>query len=97
MFIFEHVLTALRPFAMLPCSRTQMTDGGTYSLIAENRNGQDRVDLDLIVLDEVHTNDCDMFLNGSLECTCNNRFRAECSDQEHIKLGIQVRRGVEAH
>jgi hypothetical protein len=58
--------------------------------VAENRNGQDRVDLDLIVLDEVHTNDCDMFLNGSLECTCNNRFRAECADQEHIKLGIQV-------
>jgi hypothetical protein len=71
--------------------RTQMSDAGTYSLVAENRNGQDSVDLDLIVLDEVHANDCDMFLNGSLECTCNNRFRAECSDQEHIKLGIQVR------
>ncbi len=68
-----------------------MSDAGTYSLVAENRNGQDSVDLDLIVLDEVHANDCDMFLNGSLECTCNNRFRAECSDQEHIKLGIQVR------
>jgi hypothetical protein len=68
-----------------------MSDAGTYSLVAENRNGHDSVDLDLIVLDEVHANDCDMFLNGSLECTCNNRFRAECSDQEHIKLGIQVR------
>jgi hypothetical protein len=68
-----------------------MSDAGTFSLVAENRNGQDSVDLDLIVLDEVHANDCDMFLNGSLECTCNNRFRAECSDQEHIKLGIQVR------
>jgi hypothetical protein len=71
-----------------------MSDAGTYSLVAENRNGHDSVDLDLIVLDEVHTNDCDMFLNGSLECTCNNRFRAECADQEHIKLGIQVGHGI---
>ena len=91
------MLTALRPFAMLPCSRTQMTDGGTYSLIAENRNGQDRVDLDLIVLDEVHTNDCDMFLNGSLECTCNNRFQVECANHEPIKLDIQVRTEGGAH
>jgi len=33
-----------------------MPDAGTYSLVAENRNGHDSVELDLIVLDEVHTN-----------------------------------------
>ena len=56
------------------------------SLFDYDRNGVDRVDADLIVLDEVHTNDCDMFLSGSLACTCNNRFRAEMADNEALKL-----------
>ena len=41
-----------------------MTDAGKYSLLAENKNGSDHVDLDLIVIDEVPVCDCDMFLNG---------------------------------
>ena len=41
-----------------------MTDAGKYSLMAENKNGTDHVDLDLLVIDEVPVCDCDMFLNG---------------------------------
>ena len=54
-----------------------MTDAGKYSLLADNKNGTDHVDLDLIVIDEVPVCDCDMFLNGSLDCGCNNRYRSE--------------------
>ena len=61
--------------------RTQMEDAGKFTLTATNKNGSDQVDLDLIVLDDVPVCDCDMFLNGSLECTCNNRFRAEEGDK----------------
>ena len=43
-----------------------MTDAGKYSLLAENKNGSDHVDLDLIVIDEVPVCDCDMFLNGEI-------------------------------
>jgi len=75
--------------ATLQILRTQLGDAGTYTLIAENRNGSDRVDADLIVLDEVHTNDCEMFLNGSLTCSCNNRFRAEMADNEALKLNAE--------
>ena len=28
-----------------------MSDAGTYTLVAENRNGKDKIDLDLIVLE----------------------------------------------
>ena len=61
--------------------RTQMEDAGKFTLTATNKSGSDQVDLDLIVLDDVPVCDCDMFLNGSLECTCNNRFRAEEGDK----------------
>ena len=61
--------------------RTQMEDAGKFTLTATNKNGSDQVDLDLIVLDDVPVCDCDMFLNGCLECTCNNRFRAEEGDK----------------
>ena len=79
-----------------------MTDAGKYSLLAENKNGTDHVDLDLLVIDEVPVCDCDMFLNGelfhivtevdyffagSLECTCNNRYRSETSEKEMVRMG----------
>ena len=38
---------------MLQVVRSQMSDAGKYSLIAENKSGSDHVDLDLIVIDEV--------------------------------------------
>ena len=51
-----------------------MEDGGKYSLVAENKNGRDVVDLELIVVDEVPVGDCDMFLHGTLECRCHLRW-----------------------
>ena len=71
---------------ILQIVRSQMTDAGKYSLLAENKNGSDRVDLDLIVIDEVPVCDCDMFLNGNLECGCHIRFRTETSDQEMARM-----------
>ena len=61
--------------------RTQMEDAGKFTLTATNKSGTDQVDLDLIVLDDVPVCDCDMFLNGNLECDCNLRFRAEEGDK----------------
>ena len=52
-----------------------MIDAGTYTLVAENRNGMDKVDLDLIVLDPMNDCDCDMFKTGSLACHCSSGFR----------------------
>ena len=52
-----------------------MYDAGTYTLVAENRNGSDKVDLDLIVLDTMHDPNCDMLKNGNLECHCSKEFR----------------------
>ena len=70
--------------------RTQMEDAGKFTLTATNKSGTDQVDLDLIVLDDVPVCDCDMFLNGSLECTCNNRFRAEEGDKVILKYKNHV-------
>ena len=63
-----------------------MADAGKYSLLAENKNGSDHVDLDLIVIDEVPVCDCDMFLNGNLDCGCNIRYRTEISDKELVRI-----------
>ena len=52
-----------------------MSDAGLYTLVAENRNGSDKVDLDLIVLDAMQECDCDMFKSGSLGCHCSSGFR----------------------
>ncbi|CAB4056799.1 unnamed protein product [Lepeophtheirus salmonis] len=60
--------------AKLCVSKSQMIDAGTYSLVAENRNGQDKTDLDLIVLDLMQECECDMFKTGDLECNCSNGF-----------------------
>lgn len=53
----------------------QMHDAGTYTLVAENRNGSDQIDLDLIVLDQMDDGKCDMFKHGTLGCTCSAGFR----------------------
>ena len=63
-----------------------MEDAGKYSLIAENKNGSDHVDLDLIVVDEVPVGECDMFRHGTLECLCNYRYRCETSEQEMTRI-----------
>ena len=75
---------------MLQIVRSQMTDAGKYSLLAENKNGTDRVDLDLIVIDEVPVCDCDMFLNGNLDCDCNLRFRSETADLEMARMAPSI-------
>ena len=75
---------------ILQILRSQMTDAGKYSLLAENKNGSDRVDLDLIVIDEVPVCDCDMFLNGNLECGCHIRFRTETADQEMARMAPSI-------
>ena len=51
-----------------------MRDAGTYTLVAENRNGMDKVDLDLIVLDPMTDCDCDMFKSAG-PCHCSSGFR----------------------
>ena len=70
----------------LQIPRTQMTDAGKFSLYAENKNGSDHIDIDLIVIDDVPVCECDMFLNGSLECSCNNRYRTENADKEMARM-----------
>ena len=52
-----------------------MSDAGTYTLVAENRNGKDKIDLDLVVLDLMQDCECDMFKSASLECACSSGFR----------------------
>ena len=52
-----------------------MSDAGTYTLVAENRNGKDKIDLDLIVLELMHDPECDMFKTANLTCSCSSGFR----------------------
>ena len=52
-----------------------MSDAGTYTLWGENRNGSDKVDLDLVVLDTAPDCECEMLKSGNLECRCSQSFR----------------------
>jgi len=70
-----------------------MDDAGTYTLRAENRNGHDSVDLDLIVLDTVPECECDMFKLGKLECNCTSAFRART--ELNADQYLQVEYGVD--
>ena len=67
----------------------QMSDAGTYTLVAENKNGTDKVPMDLIVLDPMNDCDCDMFKNADLECHCSSGFRHE-SNCLKIPLGSKL-------
>jgi len=49
-------------------------DRGTYTLQAENRNGKEKIDLDLIVLDKLPECDCDFYLNGDKQCSCQHSY-----------------------
>merc|ERR1740128_606419 len=49
-------------------------DKGTYSLQAENRNGKEKIDLDLIVLDHLPECDCDMYKDGEKGCSCQHSY-----------------------
>ena len=52
----------------------KMEDGGTYSLQATNRNGTEKVDLDLIVLDTLPDCECQMYRNGDIKCSCTHSY-----------------------
>ncbi len=54
----------------LVINKVRMEDMGTFSLEATNRNGKEKVDLDLIVLDTLPECDCFFFLKGDKTCTC---------------------------
>jgi len=54
----------------LVINRVRMEDAGTFSLEAVNRNGKEKVDLDLIVLDDLPDVECRFFLKGDSKCTC---------------------------
>jgi len=49
-------------------------DAGTYSLKAENRNGVEKVDLDLIVLDHLPECDCNLYKKGDKQCICQHSY-----------------------
>jgi len=49
-------------------------DKGTYTLQAENRNGKEKIDLDLIVLDHLPECDCDMYKQGDKGCSCQHSY-----------------------
>jgi len=61
--------------AILQILKTQMPDAGTYTLRGENRNGSDKVDLDLVVLETGHDAECELLKSGNLECRCSQSFR----------------------
>jgi len=61
--------------AILQILKTQMSDAGTYTLRGENRNGSDKVDLDLVVLDTAPDCECEMLKSANLECRCEHSFR----------------------
>lgn len=75
--------------AVLQILKTKLEDAGTFTLHACNRNGTDKVDLDLIVLESQHDNDCDMFKSASLECNCISSFRtSELSPSQQIEVNF---------
>jgi len=53
---------------------SKVDDNGTYTLQAENRNGKEKVDLDLIVLDHLPECDCDMYRRGDKQCSCTHSY-----------------------
>lgn len=52
----------------------KMSDAGTYNLEAINRNGKEKVDLDLIVIDTLPECECDLYKKGNKECTCTHSY-----------------------
>jgi hypothetical protein len=72
---------------MLQVVKSKMSDAGTYTVVAENRNGKDKIDLDLVVLDLMQDCDCDMFKTASLQCACSSGFRqSELTGQQILEV-----------
>jgi len=49
-------------------------DRGTYTLEAVNRNGKEKIDLDLIVLDKLPECECNMYSTGDKQCSCQHSY-----------------------
>ena len=58
----------------LVINRAKMSDAGTYVLEAFNKNGKEKVELDLIVLDTLPECECNMYRNGDKQCTCTHSY-----------------------
>jgi len=72
---------------MLQVVKAKMSDAGTYTLVAENRNGKDTINLDLIVLELMHDPECDMFRTANLTCSCSSGFRqSELTGQQILEV-----------
>lgn len=59
---------------ILLINHAKMSDAGTYTLTATNRNGTEKVDLDLIVIDKLPDCDCDMYKSANKMCTCQHSY-----------------------
>ena len=71
-------VVSLSPLPAAPLMNPfQMSDAGTYTLVAENKNGIDKVPMDLIVLDPMNDCECNMFKSVDLQCHCSLEFRYE--------------------
>merc|ERR1712098_650572 len=49
-------------------------DKGTYTLQAENRNGKEKVDLDLTVLDHLPDCECNLYKGVDKDCICQHSY-----------------------
>jgi hypothetical protein len=58
----------------LVINRAKMSDAGTYVLEATNRNGKEKVELDLIVLDTLPECECNMYKSGDKTCSCTHSY-----------------------
>ena len=54
--------------------KSKVSDAGTYTLEATNRNGKEKVELDLIVLDNIPECECDMYRSGNKQCSCTHSY-----------------------
>lgn len=54
--------------------KSKLSDAGTYTLEATNRNGKEKVELDLIVLDNIPECECDMYRSGNKQCSCTHSY-----------------------
>jgi len=84
--------------AILQVFKTKLEDAGTYTLRAENRNGGDKVDVDLVVLDTAPDCECEMLKSANLECRCSQSFRtSELSPQLQIAVDFGEQNGFNGH
>lgn len=79
--ISSHILALIVNFwakggstTTLVIRHAKSSDAGTYSLEAINRNGREKVELDLIVLDTLPECECLMFKTADKMCSCTHSY-----------------------